>query len=146
MMTDPAGEGAIPSVTAQAIEDHRRIREVTERLAHAQSLVDLLRRLQDLRLLMASHFTDEEAEGGFFDIIRTHASRHLGAVRQLEREHEVLLAEMDRLAEGARACLAGPVAEILKQAREFARRTQEHEARENELLLDALYVDVGGGE
>jgi len=146
MMTEPGGGESISNANAQAIEEHRKIRELTERLGHAQSLVDLLRRLQELRLLMVPHFTDEEAQGGFFDVVRTQASRHLGAVRRLEREHEVLLAELDKLAEGARACLAGPVAEVLRQAREFARRTQEHEARENELLIDALYVDVGGGD
>ncbi len=85
MMTDSGGEGAIPSATAQAMEEHRRIRELTERLGHAQSLVDLLRRLQELRLLMVPHFTDEEAQGGFFDVVRTQASRHLGTVRRLRR-------------------------------------------------------------
>lgn len=145
-MPDPAGEGAILSATVQAIEERCRIRELTERLGHAPSLVELLRRLQELRSFMALHFTDEEAPGGFFDVVRTQASRHLGTVQQLETEHAALLGELDRLAKGARACLVGPVAEILKQAREFALRLHEHEARENELLIDALYVDVGGGD
>jgi hypothetical protein len=146
MMTEPGGGESISNANVQAIEEHRKIRELTERLGHAPSLVELLRRLQELRSFMAPHFTDEEAPGGFFDVVRTQASRHLGTVQQLETEHAALLGELDRLAEGARACLVGPVAEILKQAREFARRLHEHEARENELLIDALYVDVGGGD
>lgn len=146
MMTEAGGEGAIPGASVQALEDHRKIREITERLAQVPSLLELLRRLQELRSLMAPHFRDEEAPGGFFEIVSTQASRHLGAVRQLEQEHAALLREIDSVAERARACLMGPVAEILKQAKELARRLNAHESRENELLIDALYVDVGGGD
>ena len=146
MMTEPGGEGAIPGANAQALEDHRKIRELTGRLAQAPSLLELLRRLQELRALMAPHFREEEAPGGFFEIVSTQASRHLGAVRQLEQEHAALLSEIDGVAERARACLMGPVAEILKQAKALVRRIESHESRENELLIDALYVDVGGGD
>jgi hypothetical protein len=96
-----------------------------------------------LRAALVPHFQAEETAGGFFDVVRDAAPRHLGRVAQLAREHEAFLAGIDDLVAGARACLAGPVAQVLTQAEQLAGRLRAHEAGENELMIDALYVDIG---
>lgn len=143
MTTDTGGESSIAGAKDQALEEHRRIQQAAKGIASAKTLVELLRRLQEFRLLIAAHFTDEERPDGFFDLIRARSARHLGTVKQLENEHQALLGEIDGIAAQARACLAGPVAHILRQAADLAQRLSEHEARENALLGDALYIDIG---
>lgn len=143
MTTDTGGDSSMIGTKDHAQEAHRKIRQATGRLGSASDLRELLQRLHELRLLIVPHFTDEERPDGFFDLIRARSARHLGAVKQLENEHQALLGAIDGLAEQARACLAGPVAHILKEAAELARRMHEHEAREDALLGDALYIDIG---
>jgi len=143
MTTDTGGDSSMIDSKDQVQEAHRKIRQATGRLGSASDLRELLQRLHELRLLIAPHFTDEERPDGFFDLIRARSARHLGAVKQLENEHQAFLGAIDGLAEQARACLAGPVAHILKEAAELARRMHEHEAREDALLGDALYIDIG---
>jgi hypothetical protein len=146
MTTDTGGDSSMAGTKDQAQEAHRMIQEATRRLGSAPDLRGLLQRLHELRLLIAPHFTDEERPDGFFDLIRARSARHLGAVKQLETEHQAFLGAIDGLAEQARACLAGPVAHILKEGAELARRMHEHEAREDALLGDALYIDIGEEE
>ncbi len=122
---------------------HRHLRELTDLLTGAQELSDLLRRLQEFRSAIVAHFAAEEAPEGFFQIVGSRASRHLEAIQRFEAEHYALLDDVDRLAARARECLAGPVAGILQYAGEIARRLQDHEARENDMLIDALYEDLG---
>ena len=143
MTTDTGGERSMIDTRDQAREAHQKIRQATGRLGSASDLRELLQHLHELRLQIAPHFTDEERPDGFFDLIRARSARHLGAVKQLENEHRVLLGAIDGLAEQARACLAGPVAHILKEAAELARLLHEHETREDALLGDALYIDIG---
>ena len=144
MTTDRGEHGSTARTREEILEAHQQIHEMIQRLEEAPNLLELLARLQAFRSLLVPHFADEEAPDGFFDLVRAATSRHLVNVREFEHEHGALLDELDALAERARACLAGPVAEILKQSAELARRVRDHEARESALLVDALYVDVGG--
>jgi hypothetical protein len=143
-MTIGGGEASsIARTTEQILDTHCKVREMTRRLEEVADLVELQARLQAFRSLLVPHFAEEEAPDGFFDLVRAETSRHLAKVRELENEHDALLHEIDTLA-SAPACLAGPVAEILRQSAGLAQRVREHEARESALLVDALYVDVGG--
>ena len=51
-----------------------------------------------------------------------------------------------RLEAAAQACLDGPVAGVLHQARALCDRILEHERRESEAFLDAIYAEAGGSE
>ncbi len=127
------------------LEEHRRLEDVLRHVGHAHGLGELARALKDLRALIEPHFGYEEAPGGFFEMVRDRAALHLGRVEQLRQEHVSLLRDVDRIGEQARACLAGPVAEVLKQAADLARRLERHEARERELLIDAMNTDGDSG-
>ena len=144
-MTIGGGEpSSVARTTDQILDTHCKVREMTRRLEAVTDLVELQARLQAFRSVLVPHFAEEEAPDGFFDLVRAATSRHLVNVREFEHEHGALLDEIDALVERARACLAGPVAQILKQGAELARRVRHHEARESALLVEALYVDVGG--
>lgn len=142
-------EGASPPLAGaetQLLAEHQRIRDLLRAIEASADLPELLRRLAEARPVLAAHFLAEEAADGFYDWIRSLAPRQLGLVDCLQAEHRRFLAELDGLAERARACLAGPVAALLAEAQTLVGRVRAHEAREDELLLDALYTDLGHGE
>lgn len=145
-MTDLAGEGSVARARDEFFHEHRKIQDSTRQIESVRDLHELLRCLQRARTLLEHHFVSEEAPGGFFDTVRSAAPRFSPRVEKLGEDHRAFLSELDQLAERARACLAGPVAEVLKQAADLARRLREHEAHEGEILIDALYDETGEEE
>lgn len=141
-MTDVADKRS--SVERQVLEEHRTIGSVTGRVEQARDLAELLTRLAEFKAVLEPHFRMEEAPEGFFEVVR--ASHNVGRIGQLQNDHQHVILEIDRLMACAQACLAGPIAEILTQAANLARRLREHEAREDRLLLDAMYTDTGHGD
>lgn len=133
----------LDDMTGRILEDHQSIKEAMARLQQAPDLHELLKRLEEFRRLVVPHFAQEVAPGGFFETLRARTARHFGRLAELEREHWELLDTIDGLDREARACLAGPVAAILEKAGALAAKLGEHEARENELLIDAMYTDIG---
>jgi hypothetical protein len=146
VMNEPGSIHHISGVDARILAEHRRIRDTVRRLEETPDLGELLMRLADFRGLLVVHFPAEEAPDGFFDAIRSTAPRHLGRLEELRREHAMLLASVDAVAARVRACLAGPVAEVIEEARNLARGVRRHEAAEDELLVDSFYTDLGQGQ
>jgi iron-sulfur cluster repair protein YtfE (RIC family) len=144
-MTDAGGNPPATGVEEQILAEHRKIRDLVQRIENSRSLVELLELLQEFRSLLELHFMSEEAPDGFFDAMRNTASRPFTKVAQLEKEHWALLAQLDRVSEGARVCLAGPMAAVLTEARALTHRIRAHEAAEDALLLDTVYTDLGQG-
>lgn len=145
-MSDPSTTPPTAGVEPQILAEHRRIRDLTRQIENTGELRELLIRLAEFRSVLVAHFFSEEAEAGFYDTIRSMTPRQPGRVAQLEKEHQALLADLDALAAGARACLAGPVAEVLGGARALTCRLRDHEAAEDDILLDAVYTDLGQGD
>ena len=144
-MSDAAGRLPATGVEERILAEHRKIRELVQGIEGSRNLAELLDLLQEFRTVLELHFMTEEAPDGFFDSLRNTGSRPLTKVDQLEKEHWALLAQLDRVSEGTRACLTGPVAAVLTEARALARRIRAHEAAENALLLDTVYTDLGQG-
>ena len=145
-MTEPSPDPSPAQVQEQILHDHHRVYAAVRQIEYARELRELLQSIQQLRVLIRAHFLDEEAPGGFFEVIRERSARHLAAVDGLARDHQAFLADLDKLTERALDCLAGPVAEVLKQGAQLARRMQEHEKRENRILMDAMYEESGQSE
>jgi hemerythrin HHE cation binding domain-containing protein len=146
LMGDPGGKHSVAGVDEQIVAEHRRIRELARQLDHAPELRELLTRLAELRGMLVAHFLREEAAEGLYNMIRSMAPRLLGRMAQLEKEHQTFLDDIDKLGTRARECLAGPVAEVLREAQALTRRLRKHEAAEDEVLLDTLYTDLGQGD
>ena len=145
-MVGASGEPQLTAVGESVLAEHRQIRELIQEIERTRDLFQLLPRLQQFRSVLVAHFESEEAVGGFYDTMRSMAPRQVGRASQLEREHLALLVDIDRVAERARACLAGPVAAVCAEAGAMARRLRRHEASEDDLLLDTLYIDLGQGQ
>jgi len=143
MSTEHGGDDSMAETREQTLAQHREIHALADRVRTAADLDELLSQLQKFRSAILAHFNEEESPDGFFEVVRARAGRHLATIRRFEAEHQAFLHDLDGLAERARACLAGPVAEILRDAGTLALRLRDHEVRENEVLLDALYVDLG---
>lgn len=141
-----AGSKPTSDAADRVLDQHQSIREFTARLENIGDLEELLRRLEEFRRMLVPHFLAEEDRDGLYDVIRSFSPRQLSRVDQLQREHEAITADIDRVAARARACLAGPVAEVLAEARVLARRVRKHESSENSMLLDAMYTDLGQGD
>jgi hypothetical protein len=145
-MTEAAGKPQVTGAEEQVLAEHRKVREFVHQIENCRDLVDLPGLLREFRMFLELHFMTEEAPEGFFDTIRQMSTRQLAAVDQLAKEHGALLADVDGVSERAGACLAGPVAAVMTEARALARRLRLHEAAEDTLLLDALYTDLGQGD
>lgn len=125
--------------------DERHVKDAVQRVRQADRLRDLVRLLGELGGTLEAHFGREEEPDGFFDLIRDRSAVHIGPVEQLRREHVAFMRDVETLAEKARACLAGPVAEIYRQAADLAARLERHEKRESDLLGEAMNRDPGAG-
>lgn len=145
-MGKASGKPPVTGAEEQLLAEHRQIRDLTRQIEDSRDLPELLGRLQEFRSLLVPHFLGEEAADGFYDLIRRMSPRQLARVDQLEKEHPAFVAAIDRLTEQARACLAGPVAAVLAEARTLVHRVNEHEAHEDDLLLETMYVDLGHGD
>lgn len=145
-MADPDTTRPAAGIDPEIAADHRRIRDASRHIRDAADLGQLLVHLAEFRAVLAVHFSREEADDGFYDMVKSMSPRLLGAVDRLEHEHALILAEVDRLSDLARQCLAGPVAEVLARARALGNRLRRHEAAEDRILLDTFYTDLGQGD
>jgi uncharacterized protein (UPF0262 family) len=136
----------VVAVDDQLLAEHRLIRQFTKQFESAGELRTLLTVLAEARPTLVAHFLNEEAAEGFYDRVRSTVPSRIERVDRLEREHQAFLNDLDALAARSRACLAGPVAEILSDARSLAQRLLKHEAAEDEVVADALYGEVGQGD
>lgn len=135
-----------PQEADQLSAADRRIVVVAQSLRGVQGLGHLAQALRQLRDILEVHFSNEEAPDGFFDTIREHAGLYVARVEQLRQEHGALIRDVDAMLDEVRACVAGPVAAIRTHANTLADRIEQHEARESDLLGDAMSTDAGAGD
>lgn len=140
---EPAAAVDSGGVADKIAEEHRALRQVLARVEKATDLHRLLALLAELRRLLVPHFASEEDDEGFERLLGRRAPHLLSDLDEVLDEHGELLADVDRVAAAARACLDGPVAEVRRQAAELAARLHAHEERETALLVGAVYDDLG---
>lgn len=121
----------------QIPKQHEQLRSLFEKLA-AGGQGEAGAVLGQLQELLPEHFAHEELAGGFFDEVLETAPRYAAQVERLRGEHAWALDELASLV-ARRDYSAGDLAA-------FARRLQEHEQVENQLLMDALEIDLGVGD
>jgi hypothetical protein len=134
-----------PAVAEEILAEHRRIRDIAKEIQATTDLAELLGRLGEFRAVLERHFAAEEASDGFYDTMRVAAPRHIVRIDRLTGEHPVFLADVDRLMDRIRVCLAARD-EIHREATGLTRRLWDHETREDGLLLDTIYIDLGQGD
>lgn len=135
-----------PPTSAHEIDDeHKVLGAALARLEETADPARLLPQLEDLRRKLSRHFVSEEANDGLPKIVGPSAPQFIAPLERLFTEHEEFLADLDRLTSDTRALLAKSE-EIHSGIADFAGRLRDHEARESELLRDAVYTDFGSGD
>ncbi|NJL29005.1 MAG: hypothetical protein HC897_14510 [Thermoanaerobaculia bacterium] len=148
MNTLPIQPAATPAqASAQRIADeHRALGTTVHQLETTTDLRQLIPLLQTLRVQLEAHFASEEGDDGLEEAISSDAPHLLSSLQHIFDDHRAFLAHLDDLSAKTRACLDGPVAEILAGSVQLAQDLRAHEERETELLNDALYTDFGRGQ
>jgi hypothetical protein len=132
----------VQGVDEQILAEHNRIHELNDQLQATSAMPDLLACIAELRATLVRHFAVEEEPGGFFDTVRELEPGHHARIDALEKEHAVLLAALDALAERCAACI-GTIASVQGDARALGHRLAAHEAAEDHVLIDTMYTDLG---
>jgi hypothetical protein len=151
--------------------DNRRLQDLIATLRDVAVAADeprsdrrrIAKLLKELRDQLAFHFALEEAYG-YFDQAVDVAPHAAALADELRKEHEVLYQSICELAEYAEywilrqvlhdAALRGDSARerssepsfqrILARYQQFDDQLQEHESKENALILEAFDTDIGG--
>ncbi|MGD9647423.1 MAG: hemerythrin domain-containing protein [Pirellulales bacterium] len=149
-----------PAFLQEIKEDHRTFYRLLAAARHhlgrrggywrdhtPRAMVDLLERVRDR---LAMHFALEEAYGYFEDPVWTEPQISIPAQR-LREQHRELYAELLWLTERAiqvryHETPRSRVPQICADFERFCRHFEEHERRESELMVQALYEDVGVGD
>lgn len=129
----------------QILDDHRRIGQLTDRIAVFESPEEALACLEQLLPLLRRHFQEEEDEmnGLHADILARTPELHHNLI-ELAAEHVSLLARIEQL-----------IAAVQKRERGIDRRAlgkqlqqqlAAHEARETAIFIDSIWTDCGEGD
>lgn len=122
--------------------EHKTVLQLCEELGEAGSTADLLPLLDQALALFGEHFQREEQPGGVFDTVSRRAPQFSAQVSDLSSEHGTMVEQ----ARALRARISRDQREAIAAAAELARRLREHEARENEIFMEAMYQDIGVGD
>ena len=120
------------------VQQHMRLRDLAGRIRDAGSREGVAELLPDLRGCLETHFAEEEAAGGVYEMIRESAPEKTHDVERLTEEHRTLLQDVQSLINAA-----GDV-DVVQEALDLCSTLARHEAAENGLVLDVLNTDIGG--
>lgn len=139
------------------VAQHRRLHFMLRQMRHAivesvqpdetPSFAAIVRILTQLREELERHFAEEEA-GGCLDEAVSRCPSLSAEAKQIEAEHQEILAQIDRLTEQAGTLPPTPQNQFAIQQAfdQLYRRLQKHEAAENRLLAQGFGVQVNGDE
>ncbi len=125
---------------------HEQLRATLAQVGACTSLSSLLPLLQGLRAQLEAHFADEEGEDGLGAVIGETAPRHTRHIEMLFQEHRSFLGTLDDLLYRCRALLGDAEGRIFEDVKKLSEQLHDHEARETELLQDAVFTDMGVGD
>ncbi len=137
---------AHPQSLSRVEEQHRQLRQTLAQVEATSDLALLLTLLRRLRTQLREHFADEEGDGGLADAVMDSAPERLRRLDALFAEHREFLDATDELIARVDTILNRTEAQVLGDVHALARRLHDHEARETELLTDAVFTDTGGGD
>ncbi|GDX79317.1 hypothetical protein LBMAG42_11280 [Deltaproteobacteria bacterium] len=143
-MPDPAVVAYDPDLVSTLDEQHHHIRQVVYALQATDDVRLAAVLLRQLESLLRPHFVEEQRPGGMLDSMAATAVAQDRVVASIVREHrEITLATEAALAD-TQSCLDGPVADTLRRARAVCDAVLEHQRREGDAFLDAIYAEPGG--
>jgi hypothetical protein len=137
-------------------EDNERLRELFQQVAtlltspRPISCSQLARTLWQLRDQLAMHFALECAYGYLADVVE-HAPRLCEETKAMLAEHDELFLELCEIIERAEelaydAYTYQRFISVAGDVFDFQAKFQSHESRENQLIFQALFDDLGVGD
>ncbi len=144
------------SVSPQSVEQDRRNRDALLEAMHRLDLAwmapqcgrrqpwrQLLEeRLQEVVRLLEEHARQIEAPEGLMNQIAQQEPRLLDRIELLRREHRELVQQARQLQQQ----LAEDPQQLRERIGHFLRALRNHNARENDLIYEALETDIGVGD
>ncbi|MBZ0267624.1 hemerythrin domain-containing protein [bacterium] len=134
----PAGPEAARSIQAE----HDELRALLGDL-EAAPFSELLPLLGQLKTLLVEHFDTEEGPDGL-EAVTQKQPQFLPRLSEIFDEHRAFLTGLEQLTARVQTC-AKEQQFALEAVQALAKQLRTHEAKENELLGDVLYTDLGGG-
>jgi len=123
---------------------HERIAHCVTELESARDTDGILERLEELLRILPEHFSvDEEGPDGFFDELRTIRPALDPQLKLLEREHREMLTALEALQSRVREA-GEDFSRIQEHRAAWIRRIRAHEDTENQIALEAYFLDEGG--
>ncbi|RLB47521.1 MAG: hypothetical protein DRJ42_25235 [Deltaproteobacteria bacterium] len=143
-----------PTISREEIlEDHRHVRASLEDLEKhiGQETADegpwrdhLKGLLSDFEERLKKHFKFEE-EGGLFEQLKEEAPRLANRVDKIFADHPAILAQLQKLSGGLSTGPSGmSMSVLIEETSKLITHVREHEAEENDIMMGALWDDVGG--
>jgi hypothetical protein len=132
-------------VVDDIIVEHRQLRALVTRFEQEEApsvLIDLWERLM---AMLRSHFEKEEQLESTHQLTSSFPARYVAALPALAKEHRQLLDELEALGRLLRGHPMPPMGELRHRISAWVKQARLHEARENQLLMDAVAIDHGGG-
>lgn len=144
-----ATETSAESVYEQTRREHEQLRERIKFLhqrfdSRSATPDEIARLLRELRAALATHFSNEECEG-FFEQIVTRAPQLSRQAQKLTHEHVDMLERLDAIVRAADISAAEAVfpAELGARFHDFSKTLMHHESEENGMLQSAYQDDIG---
>ena len=131
-------------IWSQHADLHRRVRALEDWLssvAPAARLSEALRILEEIEVLLPTHFALEEQDGYFSDVLAA-APELRPRADVLRGHHAMLIPQLERVLDGFRSQAAPPEREaeaLVQRVSAFVVALEEHERGENALVRDALH-------
>ena len=122
--------------------EHERVRALLRRLAERDDLGELAKIAVELQSLLRSHFAHEESADGLHQIIGFSTPWNLRQVDDLVAEHSSIVELVDALVAGAES--AEDRGAVFRTRADLNALLKQHEARETELLSEAMNTELGG--
>ena len=140
-----SGREIHPEARRRIEAEHEHLKTLVSRLEGVEGLDEARTTLQELRDALVEHFATEEADDGLHQAIGTTAPEKDRAIEGLFDEHREFLIRLSRIQRKAEACHEA-LETLFEDGRRLAADLREHEAKETELFLDAVYTEHGGGD
>jgi len=148
------------TVSQQSVDEDRRNRDALVEAMHRLDLAWmapqcgrpgpwrqlLSERLQEVCRLLEEHARQLESPQGLMSQIAQQEPRLLDRIEQLRREHRELVASARELQQLVDQEPAEDPLRLRREVERFLKTLREHNARENDLIYEALETDIGVGD
>lgn len=126
-------------------DDHALLGDLLGRLAAARQIDDFGPVLDQLREFLVAHFEMEEAHDGLVAVVQDAAPHQVALLDALFAEHLAILKRLDAISDQVDAAKAA-CERVVAESAVLIEQLRSHEDRENELIIDTLNRDLGGGD